>query len=245
MIVIPMAGMSSRFTKAGYDRPKWMLPLADRPLLDWSLMGFNAYFDDEQFLIIHLDQPGVGDFIAERAAALGIKKIRLATLDRMTKGQAETVFLGLEQAGVAAEESITIFNIDTIRPRFGKSERLQQSDGWLECFKGEGDHWSFVRGSTDEPGRAVEVVEKRRISDNCCTGMYYFRSGTLYDTYFHKEAADPQMAELYVAPIYQRMIDDGLVVSYDVIGDDEIVFSGTPDEYEATRRDEAHLAARF
>ena len=28
MIVFPMAGLSSRFTKAGYDRPKWMLPLA-------------------------------------------------------------------------------------------------------------------------------------------------------------------------------------------------------------------------
>ena len=70
MIVFPMAGLSSRFTKAGYDRPKWMLPLAGRPLLDWSLLGFSEMFESETFLLIHLDRPGVTEFVCARAEAI-------------------------------------------------------------------------------------------------------------------------------------------------------------------------------
>ena len=71
MIVFPMAGLSSRFTKAGYDRPKWMLPLAGRPLLDWSLLGFSEMFGSETFLLIHLDRPGVAEFVRARAEIVG------------------------------------------------------------------------------------------------------------------------------------------------------------------------------
>ncbi|MDU7521693.1 MAG: NTP transferase domain-containing protein [Roseomonas mucosa] len=116
MIVFPMAGLSSRFTKAGYDRPKWMLPLAGRPLLDWSLLGFSEMFESETFLLIHLDRPGVAEFVRARAEAIGIRNLRMVALPEPTRGQAETVQLGLDGAEVPNGEPVTIFNIDTIRP---------------------------------------------------------------------------------------------------------------------------------
>lgn len=245
MIVIPMAGLSSRFTRAGYDRPKWMLPLAGRPLLDWSLMSFASLFEQETFLLIYRETGGTGEFIQDRTRALGISNLKLAPLPQQTRGQAETVQLGLEQAQPAAHEPLTIFNIDTIRPGYRPSARQAASAGWLECFKGDGDHWSFAEEAPDRPGMACRVVEKQRISDNCSTGMYYFASRALFEEAYAAEAMDPSAQELFVAPLYQRMISAGHPVSFDLIGPEEIFFSGTPDEYEAVRGQEAALQASF
>ena len=46
-------------------------------------------------------------------------------------------------------------------------------DGFIPCFKAEGTHWSFVK--LNDTGKAVEVREKERISDNCTIGLYYFK----------------------------------------------------------------------
>ncbi|TOH10549.1 capsular biosynthesis protein, partial [Vibrio parahaemolyticus] len=44
MIVIPMAGMSSRFFKAGYKLPKYMLEAHGKSLFEHSLRSFESYF---------------------------------------------------------------------------------------------------------------------------------------------------------------------------------------------------------
>jgi len=230
MIIIPMAGASSRFTKAGFTVPKWRLPLGSRPLLDWSILSFESVFQTEGFVFIYLDNGGAGDFLRERVEALGIRSAAYVGLPEVTRGQAETVEVGLERAGVGAAEPITIFNIDTIRPGFSV-ERSSDTDGWLECFIGEGDHWSFVKPDPERTGRAIQVTEKIRVSEYCSTGMYYFKSAALFHDYYVRELAKPQSKELFVAPLYQRMIEDGLRVDFGVVRPEEIFFSGTPDEY--------------
>lgn len=245
MIIFPMAGLSSRFTKAGYDQPKWMLPLADRPLLDWSLLSFASFFNDEKFLIVFLDRPGVGAFVERRVTELKIANPVLVPLSTPTAGQAETVHLGLSHAGLPDSQDLTIFNIDTIRPRYSRSPMLEISDGWLECFKGDGDHWSFVRGNGKSPNLADEVVEKKRISDNCCTGIYWFKSSSAFESAYHAEVANPKAAELFVAPLYQRLIEDNKRVSFDVIAHKDIFFSGTPAEYEHAKTQEKQLRESF
>jgi dTDP-glucose pyrophosphorylase len=242
VIVFPMAGLSSRFTRAGYDRPKWMLPLAGRPLLDWSLLGFAEMFGSETFLLIHLDMPGVADFVRQRAAAIGIRKLEMVALPHPTRGQAETVLLGLDGFGVPDAEPVTIFNIDTIRPGVSKAA-FDGRDGWLECFEGEGDHWSFVRPGPD--GTALQVTEKVRVSSLCCSGLYHFGSAALFRQAYAAELAAPSTNELYVAPMYQHLITAGQDVAYGTVPLEQIFFSGTPAEYEALLADTAGLQAAF
>lgn len=243
MIVIPMAGLSSRFLQAGYERPKWMLPLAGRPLFDWSLLSFSQLFASEAFLFVFREGPGVEDFVRSRTESLGIADCRFVSLPEPTRGQADTVAQGAKKASVPPSEALTIFNIDTIRPGYSPPE--QPGDGWIECFHGEGDHWSFVRPSPDTPGRATEVTEKIRISSLCSTGMYTFKSAELFFTAFDEEASSPSASELFVAPLYQRLIEKGHDIRYGTISDDEIFFSGTPAEYEFTLKVERIVAERF
>lgn len=242
MIVFPMAGLSSRFTRAGYDRPKWMLPLAGRPLLDWSLLGFAEMFASEIFLLIHLDMPGVADFVQTRAEEIGIRRLRTVALSSPTRGQAETVFLGIQSIAMPDDEPVTIFNIDTIRPGVSKRD-FDGTDGWLECFEGEGDHWSFVAPGTG--GKALQVTEKVRISSLCCSGLYHFGSAALFREAYTQEEADPSTNELYVAPIYQRLIEAGRDVRYGVIQAEQVFFSGTPTEYQELLANTTALEAAF
>lgn len=240
-----MAGLSSRFFKAGYDRPKWMLPLAGRTLFDWSLLSFSDQFETEEFLIVFREEYAARAFIEERVHKLGIKRVRLVALKAPTLGQADTVALGLSGIGANDAEPIIIFNIDTIRPGFRKTPSMTDSAGWLECFNGEGDHWSFVKEDAQRRGMAEKVVEKRRISDNCCTGMYYFSSCELFDRALAAERTDPSMPELYIAPLYQKIIDWRMPVSFDIIGQSRIFFSGSPDEYIQAQQDAEALVQSF
>ena len=50
--------------------------------------------------------------------------------------------------------------------------------GHIPCFYAEGDHWSFAK--LDADGNVIEVREKKRISENCTLGAYYFASAKLF-----------------------------------------------------------------
>lgn len=239
MIAIPMAGLSARFSKAGYNRPKYMLQLGDGCVFDRSVASFSAYFQDTPFLFSFRDVSGTGAFVAERVAALGIRTALLVALDAPTRGQAETVALGLERAAVDPATPLTIFNIDTFRPGFAFPPIAAQpgSDGYLEVFEGTGENWSFVRPDPADPSRVAETAEKRAISDLCCTGLYHFaRAGDLLQA-FRAGLADAALRgpgeELYVAPLYNWLIGRGGRIDYNVVLREEVIFCGVPVEYEA------------
>jgi hypothetical protein len=232
-----MAGLSSRFSEAGYDRPKFMLPLGAETVFDRAVGSFSAYFSTVPFLFIARGSAEIAQFVTESCAALGIEHSTVQMLREPTAGQAETVELGLLGAGVATETPITIFNIDTFRPGFEFPDQslLGSSAGFLEVFRGAGGNWSYVRAAADQSTRVVETAEKRPISDLCCTGLYHFARAGDFLAATAMERAHPSMHELYVAPLYNHLIGAGLTVHYRLVPASEIVFCGVPSEYEALR----------
>lgn len=238
MFVFPMAGVSRRFREAGYPTHKFRLPLGELPLFTRVVAGFGAYFDTVPFLFVYREEEGISEFLREECAKLGVRAVRFVALDAPTRGQAETVEKGLEGAGVGGDEPITIFNIDTMRPDFRfPGADVMAADGYLECFRVPGDNWSFVRPAAPDSDRVVETTEKRRISDLCCTGLYHFARAALFlDAYRGvRDNGTMQAGELYVAPLYNRLIADGRDVRYAVVPNDDVILSGTPAEYEAAR----------
>lgn len=233
MIVIPMAGLSSRFFKAGYDQPKYMLPAHGMPLFDHAVLSFKAYFDSVPFLFIVRDVYQTPEFVKTRCQRLGIKSFDIVILTDETRGQAETVFLGLDN--VTDDTPLTIFNIDTFRPDFVLPQIASQSDGYLEVFRGEGSNWSYAKPESAESTRVVETAEKNPISDLCSTGLYHFRSAGDFKRIFKLEAERPasewQKQELYIAPLYNYLIKEGQQIHYHLIDKSEVIFCGVPQEY--------------
>ncbi|MFO1014369.1 MAG: glycosyltransferase family 2 protein [Caulobacteraceae bacterium] len=231
MIVIPMAGRSQRFFDAGYDRPKAMLDLHGKSVFAHAVGSFEAEFGSMPFLFICA--AGQADFVEDECAALGVGASSVISLDAPTAGQAETVELGLAGAEIGDGAPLTIFNIDTFRPGFVFPPAMDGLDGWLEVFKGEGANWSYVRPAPGPDPIALETAEKRPISDLCCTGLYHFARAGDFRRALAEERKAPQAKELYVAPLYNHLIREGGRIGYSLIGRGEVVFCGTPAEYES------------
>ena len=52
-IVITMAGLGSRFAKAGYTVPKYMIEAHGKTLFDWSMESLKGYnTEDTQYIFI-------------------------------------------------------------------------------------------------------------------------------------------------------------------------------------------------
>ena len=237
MIVIPMAGLSSRFTKAGYELPKYMLELNGLTLFEHAILSFEKYFATEEFLFIALDNEfGVKDFILNKVRELKIANCRTVIFPEPTRGQAETVYLGLLQVGYD-DVPMTIFNIDTFRPGFIFPEQfdLFAIDGYLETFIGSGANWSNIM-PVDSTDRVSLTAEKQEISKYCCTGLYYWKSSRLFCDLVQENMQIPvtefQGNEYYIAPMYNDLIAEGKDIRFNVIDRSAVVFCGTPEEYQ-------------
>lgn len=234
-----MAGLSSRFTNAGYVLPKYMLYVKNRSLFNLAVSSFEKYFDTCRFVFIARDVFDTRTFIEKECELMGVKDFSIVILPQPTRGQAETVLEGITRAGVAKDEPILIFNIDTFRPGLTFPEDMNGWDGYLEVFVGSGKNWSYAKTESDDSTLVVETAEKVEISRYCSTGLYYFSSASSFMTAYTENLEHPKdgKAELYVAPLYNHLIKAGKKIHIHVIDREDVIFSGVPAEYEQILQD--------
>ncbi len=234
-----MAGLSSRFFNAGFQQPKYMLEAYGKTLFEHSVNSFKHYFNSLPFLFIVRDAFDTASFVKEKATRLGIKEFHVEILEKETRGQAETVALGLESLksnNIHYTGPITIFNIDTFRPNFLYPPISARCDGYLEVFKGDGDNWSFAKPKSTDSDRVIQTAEKNPISDLCSTGLYYFNDVNFFLESFYAYNKQPESlwekGEIYIAPLYNFLIKKNLIIKYHLIHKDDVIFCGTPCEYQ-------------
>lgn len=233
LFIIPMAGLSSRFFKAGYSIPKYQLDLHGQSVFRWALSSFEHYFKTDDFLFILRDIYQTKSFVESELSSMGILKYTIIVLNEETSGQAETVYLGLQQTTYMGD--LIIFNIDSCRHQYQKPEWYTQASGYLEVFEGEGEHWSFIEPDVSKPARVKRTTEKERISHFCSDGLYSFQTRALFDQAFEFAIRHNQRSkgELYIAPLYNHLISQGLDIRFECVPSSMIEFCGTPDEYQA------------
>lgn len=101
-LLIPLAGMGSRFAREGYELPKPLIPVKGRPMLlsAWRALPRARH----NRFVLRRGMPGARELAALlRAEAPGADII---TLDGPTDGQARTCVLGLEGADMDAPLTI-------------------------------------------------------------------------------------------------------------------------------------------
>ncbi|MEH6509583.1 capsular biosynthesis protein [Halopseudomonas aestusnigri] len=236
MIVIPMVGMSSRFFNAGYNKPKYMLEIDGKSVFSLAVESFKSYFESDSFLFVVRSDFDAAKFVRCEAERLGLLDFDVVVIDGSTRGQAETVALGLQAMSDISDEELIIFNIDTFRPGYKKPDFASDVCGYLETFIGSGSNWSNVEPADLGSNVVKRTAEKQSISEFCCTGLYFWRSADcylrIYDEYAKSDARELDGGELYVAPMYNICIRDGGDIRFTVIDESEVIFCGTPDEYE-------------
>lgn len=117
---------------------------------------------------------------------------------------------------------------------------MSNSDGYLECFEGNGANWSYAKTEDGLPmSKVVKTAEKEEISNYCSTGIYYFKTAQTFINAYNENEKHPligEIKELYVAPLYNYLINDKCDIRINVIKKDEVIFSGVPEEYDTLLR---------
>lgn len=231
-----MAGLSSRFSKAGYQKPKYMLEAHGKTIFEWTVSSFQHTFKTEMFFFITRETGGVKDFIKNKVKKLGILNYQITILNTLTKGQAETVYLGLKMLSpiLLTKERLFIFNIDTILMNYKFPCFLNQALGYLDVFIGDGDNWSYAKPKENTKNIVEKTAEKNQISNLCSNGLYYFNSFDTYEKAYIKMIQNnlTTKGEYYIAPMYNFLTQTDKIF-YNITSLDKIIFCGIPEEYEA------------
>ena len=234
-VVITMGGLGSRFRKAGYTVPKFMIEAKGKTLFEWSMIsltGYKSQVDKYVFIAMADSENDVEGFVRSKCKEVGIEKYEIILLDYLTDGQATTALLAAKYWN--PEHALLIYNIDTYVEAGEMNAAELKGDGFIPCFKAPGDHWSFVR--LDDSGKAVEIKEKVRISDNCTLGAYYFKTCQLYEDLYNEFYSDPEVlkdivnCEKYVAPLYNYLLSKGGEIYISDINPSKVHVLGTPEE---------------
>ena len=231
MIVITLAGNSSRFTSVGIKTVKYLLPFSSTNVLDNIL----RYIPRKEKLLIVLNKKH-NTHVEVQDIVCNLNFIDYLIIEISdTKGQLETVSIGLSEAGefCKLEDELVVFNGDTIR----KSDKWTNFFGevFVEVNRFSGDHWSFV----DQLGRVSRVTEKERISVFCSNGLYAFKSINFFVEESNKYMANFNLnTELYIAPFINELLCKGYEVQSSEIDNSLIQLCGTPIEYYQSYKNE-------
>jgi hypothetical protein len=235
-ILITMAGNGERFRRAGYTQPKFKIEVRGHSLFYWSMLSLRDFFQPAVEVIFACRPDHRPDeFISREAAALGIRNPRIVHIPHPTDGQATTALLAGRRLS-NPDSPVLIYNIDTYVEPGHLSPQQARGNGWIPCFPGSGDAWSFAR--CDERGLVSETAEKRRISPHSTVGLYWFRSFCLFEECYrlHFARNGSEAGERYIAPMYNTLISKHGEVYLTLIPAEAVHPLGTPEDVEAFRR---------
>ncbi|MGE6740870.1 glycosyltransferase family 2 protein [Allorhizobium pseudoryzae] len=209
-VVIPMAGLGSRFTKAGYAKPKPFIDVDGQTMIE-RVMD-NLTVDGARFILIarreHLEaEPIVAQSLLDR------RELIFSPIDYLTEGAACTVLTA--RSHLDPDAPLMIANCDQIIDfdckDFLRDADTRELDGSILCFRDRDmdPKWSFAR--TNDSGLVEEVKEKVAISDLATVGIYYFRRASDFiDAAVDMITAnDRSNNEFYVCPVYNYLLKRG------------------------------------
>lgn len=224
-ILIPMAGLGSRFAEKGYSLPKPLIKIFGKPMIQLVVesLGIDGNYiflvQKDHRVKYHLDD--VLDGIAP-----GCKVVEV---DGLTDGAARTTLLAKEL--IDNDTPLLIANSDQVVAWDGLAfSSLMASQGVIALFHADETKWSYAK---IDDGFITEVAEKKVISNNASVGIYGWKSGADYVKYAEQMIAKDIRTnnEFYIAPVYNEAIADGQkIVPYFV---DEMHGIGTPEDMNA------------
>ncbi len=248
MFYITLPPLDSRFKSAGYAMPPYYLDVGNLSLFQASLKGFANYFNTDLFCVIYPEADVDEQTILHWTSEIGLPKsnCRTVPLPEPTPGQADMVRFGIEATSCENDprEEAIIFTPDVIYRQFKKP--VGGPSDYLDVTTvPESNRW-YIEPDPERPNHVKRIIEDTNVSDLSCLGLYGFRSTEKFMEYYRTVyGAEHGQGYHRVAPIYQRMIDDGSPVLYRELPKTNVELVDTPERYESYSANHALQPSNF
>jgi dTDP-glucose pyrophosphorylase len=230
-ILIPMAGEGSRFSKAGYEKPKPFIDVLGKPMIERVIENLN--YPEARFILIgrkdHLEREiDCVKQITEKYNAVFID------IEKLTEGTACTVLYAKDF--IDNEDPLIIANSDQIVDvdisSFIDDCLVRQLDGSILTFTDDerNPKWSFAK--LDENNLVSSVKEKTPISDKATVGIYMFSKGSTFVSSAIRMIIENDRVnnEFYTCPTYNYAIKSGGKIGIYDIPFETMHGIGTPED---------------
>ena len=173
-IVIPMAGLGSRFQKAGILEPKPLIEVLGKTLIEYSVESFDV---PGRFIFItrEFDDPAYNTQLSALLKQLRPESVEIC-VKTVTSGATETVLLAREY--IDNSDSLVVYNCDQYINWDANDFLL-----WMErknplaalvLYNSRDPKNSFAE---IENGVITNLVEKQAVSNHALIGFHYWQQG--------------------------------------------------------------------
>lgn len=207
-IVIPMAGLGSRFSNNDFELPKPLIDVAGKPMYRRAVDCLPL--DLATKLVFILSKNEYLDVLSSDIKSNYNKyPFSIIVQEQKLIGQAATV---LESEKILDLNVPTlIHNCDTflLIDQIWESLLSSQNDGALLLFKSNENRWSYALLNEDG-SRIIDVKEKKVISEHASTGTYYFKNTSDLFTCIKFIIANDikDNNEFYLSAVYRIMLQN-------------------------------------
>jgi bifunctional N-acetylglucosamine-1-phosphate-uridyltransferase/glucosamine-1-phosphate-acetyltransferase GlmU-like protein len=243
-LILPMAGAGNRFAVKGYNKPKPLLDVCNKPMI---IQAVNCLPDTTNKVFICLEDH-IKNYNIESILQETYTGCTVISLDQITQGQACTTEIGLQKRETYSDKPILISACDN--GVYYNKARYQKllDDSTIDVIV-----WSFRNNpasknnpnmyawmETDEYDNILSVSCKKfdpSIHDiknsHVIIGTMFFRKASFFTDGLRKNYQDNIRSnnEFYVDDVINQNIKAGLNVK--VFEVDHYICWGTPDDYES------------
>ncbi len=225
-VLVPMAGLGSRFTSAGYSTIKPLIDIKGKPMIEHVVDSINL---DANWIFIvqklHRETYNLDQILQNLRPGCTV----IDTGGGATDGAARSGLLAKDL--INNENPLFIINSDNIiNWNHQDYEEVIKGniDGLILCFIDKNPKWSFAK--IDQNGFVIEVAEKNPISNYATAGLYIWSKGRDFVS-----AAEDMIEknirtnnEFYICPVYNQNISLGQKIKVSLVNKMHGV--GTPED---------------
>lgn len=241
-LVMPMAGSGSRFFNQGYEVPKPLIIINDKPFFYWATLSLTKFITLRSLTFVVL-RAHIEQYMIDKEIQKYFPDAHIRVLDEVRNGAVLTSIEGVK--GIDDNYPIVFNDCDHMFKckafnNYCNTGDFEILDGALLTFESSDPKFSFLAYGTE--GNVIKTVEKQVISNDAICGAYYFRNRQIFEESVEEYLKVCNYKEFFVSGVYNIMADAGkLIKSFRV---DMHVPFGTPEEYELAKDSDIFEVAR-
>jgi len=252
---MPMAGRGSRFSEVGFELPKPLIPIHEKPFFWWATRSIEKFIQCSGITFVVLEEH-VREYHIDEEIKKYYPDARIVCLAEVTEGAAVTALRGVEGlencTPVLFNDCDHLFQCSDFNrycaeiqreafPRIqgaqsvnnGHCGRVSGFDGALLTFESSNPAYSYLK--YDGAGEVTGTIEKSVASSDAICGAYYFRSRAVFESACTEYLMACEYKEYFLSGVYNALIASGGKVA-GFRTDFHLPF-GVPNEYREAMKD--------